>query len=416
MDKVQLRIDEIKKDSKVSPRSGVDKTTVSIYAVSFEHLPPIDVFWIEGRDGWWIVDGWHRLAAAQSLGLAYITAHTHQGTLDDALEFAYDANLKHGQPLTLKQRKEGARLKLRLHTERSNVWIAMECGISDPTVGILRDDLEATSKILRLDKLQGRDGKWRPRAMPKTEDPDPEPVETVDLYKGDMLDVLPALHQTFDLVIADPPYGVTHYDWDNLNTKAWLDAIQPCLADEFHLFWFCSPKYAADIELIFREIGLDITSRIVWHRRNMAKGSHATYKFIDTWDMILHVGNKPLNFPEGWTDAWFDVQIHAVPQSNFTDKKLHPTQKPYSLIRRLVEFGSTKGDFILDPFAGSGTTGAACKEDDRLCILIEQEEGYCGIIEGRLGIKREGPLGGNHQDSDHGQDSGAGQLALQEVA
>ena len=242
---------------------------------------------------------------------------------------------------------------------------------------------------MRLDKLLGRDGKWRPRAMPKPEEPDPEPIETITLYKGDMVDVLGGLDQKFDLVVADPPYGVTGYDWDKMDTKAWLEAIIPHLAKQYHLFWFCSPQYAADIEMIFRELGLEIQSRIIWHRRNMAKGSKAVHKFIDTWEMIFHVGNKPLNFPAGWTDAWFDVQIHAVPQSNFTDKKIHPTQKPYSLIRRLVEFGSDKNGSVLDPFAGGGTTGATCQEDDRQCVLIEMEEGYCGIIEGRLGIGRE---------------------------
>ena len=386
---MELRLDQIKRDDKLSPRAGIDKTTVAIYAASFDQLPPIDVFWIEDRDGWWLVDGWHRYGAAHELGLAYLEANEHQGTFDDALEFAYDANLKHGKPLTLGERKDAAKLKLRRHTERSNVWIAQECGLSDPTIGTLRDELESTSKIERLDKLLGRDGAWRPRAMPKAEEPEPEPIETVKLYRGDMLQVLPQLDRKFGLVVADPPYGVTDYEWDVLNTKAWLEAIIPCLKDKYHLFWFCSPQYAADVEMAFRELGLEIQSRIVWHRRNMAKGSHAKHKFIDTWDMIFHAGNKPLNFPEGWTDAWFDVQIHAVPQTNFTDKKLHPTQKPYSLIRRLVEFGSDKDEDILDPFAGSGTTGATCQEDDRQCVLVEMEEGYCGIIEGRLHIQRE---------------------------
>ena len=385
---VQLRTTDIKKDIKLSPRAGVDKTTVSIYAVCFDQLPPVDVFWIEGRDGWWIVDGWHRLAAAEDLGLAHVTTNTHQGTYDDALEFAYDANLKHGQPLTLGQRKEGAKLKLQWHTERSNRWIAEECGIDNHTVGTLRDKLESAGEIPQLTDLQGRDGKWYPRAMPKVEQPEPEPIETIKLYRGDMLEVLPTLGQKFGLVVADPPYGVTDHAWDVLNTKAWLQAIVPCLEDKYHLFWFCSPRHATDTELIFREVGLDITSRIVWHRRNMAKGSHAKHKFIDTWDMIFHAGNKPLNFSEDWTDAWFDVQVYAVPQSNFSDKKLHPTQKPLDLIRRLVEFGGTVQDKVLDPFAGAGTTGAACQQDDRHCVLIEIDEAYCGFIEGRLGITR----------------------------
>lgn len=390
---MNLAVKDIKLDKRLSPRSGVDEATVGAYASSFDQLPPLDVFWIEGRDGWWLVDGWHRLAALNQLGIEDVEVNDHQGTFDDALEFSYDANLKHGKPLTLKQRKEAASLKLRLHTERSNRWIAEDCGISAPTVISLREKLEESSdptvKILQLDELQGRDGKWRPRKMPKEEEPEPEPVEPVKLYKGDMLETLPALGQKFDLVVADPPYGVTDYEWDKLDTERWLRTIVHCLADEHHLFWFCSPRHAADVEMIFRKLGLEIRSRIVWHRRNMAKGSHAKNKFIDTWDMILHVGNKALNFPQGWTDAWFDVQVHAVPQSNFADRKLHPTQKPYSLIKRLVEFGSDQDSVVLDPFAGGGTTGAACQEDDRQCVLVEIEEGYCGIIEGRLGIGRQ---------------------------
>lgn len=207
------------------------------------------------------------------------------------------------------------------------------------------------------------------------------------LYKGDMLDVLPNLGY-FDLVVTDPPYGVTDYEWDQLETDKWLKAIVPHLQNEYNLFWFCSPKFAADIELMFRLNDLPVQSRIVWHRRNMSMGSASKQKFIDTWEMILHTGNRDLNFPEEWSEAWFDVQTFAVPQTNFTDKKIHPTQKPEALIKRLVEFGSFEDDRILDPFAGSGTTGLVCP-DDRECVLIEREEGYIGITEGRLGIKRQ---------------------------
>ena len=209
----------------------------------------------------------------------------------------------------------------------------------------------------------------------------------VKLYKGDMLRVLADLGK-FDLVVTDPPYGVTDWEWDELYTREWLEAIVPHLSTEYNLFWFCSPKFAADAELVFRDLGLPIQSRIVWHRRNMARGSKADGRFIDSWEMILHAGNRSLNFPEEWSDAWFDVQTFAVPQTNFTDKKLHPTQKPEGLIQRLVEFGSFAGDKILDPFAGAGTTGLVTP-DDREVVLIEREEGYVGIIEGRLGIRRE---------------------------
>lgn len=208
----------------------------------------------------------------------------------------------------------------------------------------------------------------------------------VYLYHGDMIETLPSLGE-FDLVITDPPYGVTAHEWDKLETREWLEAIKPHLASEFNLFWFCSPKHSADIEMIFRELELPIQSRIVWHRKNMSMGSKARSKFIDSWEMIFHAGNRELNFPLEWSEAWFDVQTFAVPQTNFTDTKYHPTQKPEALIERLLTFGSYPGDRILDPFAGSGTTGAVCPPD-RECVLIERENEFVEIIEGRLGIER----------------------------
>ena len=210
------------------------------------------------------------------------------------------------------------------------------------------------------------------------------------LYKGDMVEILPSLGK-FDLVVTDPPYGADYNDtWDkstNFHPEAWLKSILPHLEDKYNLFWFCAPEMSAGLEMLFGKYGLPIQSRIVWHRRNMAMGSASKYKFIDTWEMILHIGNRELNFPAEWSEAWFDVQTFAVPQTNFTDKKLHPTQKPEALIQRLVEFGSYPGDKILDPFAGSGTAGVVTP-DDRECVLIEMEEGYVGLIEGRLGIGR----------------------------
>ena len=208
----------------------------------------------------------------------------------------------------------------------------------------------------------------------------------MQLYKGDMLDILPSLGK-FDLVLTDPPYGVTDYYWDISHSREWLTAIKQHLADSYNLFWFCSPAYQADTEMILRELRLPIQSRIVWHRRNMAMGSAARNKFIDTWEMIFHMGNRELNFPTKWSEAWFDVQTFAVPQTNFNDTKYHPTQKPIELIRRLIEFGSYPGDRIIDPFAGSGTSGAACPSD-RECTLIEREEEYISIIEQRLNVKR----------------------------
>lgn len=216
----------------------------------------------------------------------------------------------------------------------------------------------------------------------------------INLYSGDMIEVLSTIDTVYDVVIADPPYNVTEWEWDKFSTpqafidttERWLTAIIPHLNNKYCLFWFCSPTYSADIEMLLRKLELPIQSRLVWHRRNMAKGSDAKYKFVDSWEMIFHCGNKELNFPANWDASRFDVQTFAVPQTNFTDTKYHPTQKPEDLIRWLVEYGSFYGDTILDPFGGSGTTGAVSSK--RNCDLIETNDEYLSVIEQRLNVKR----------------------------
>lgn len=257
-----------------------------------------------------------------------------------------------------------------------------------PLMQLTKQQILEAAKEIKLEKRELRREAYAQKQSEANLQPKLAISDYIKLIKGDMLNIVPTLGK-FDLVVTDPPYGVTDYEWDVLHTREWLEAIVPHLSEEYNLFWFCSPRYAADIELDMRSMGLNIQSRVVWSRRNMAMGSAAKNKFIDTWEMILHAGNRELNFPEEWSDAWFDVQTFAVPQTNFTDKKVHPTQKPEELIRRLVEFGSYPGDKILDPFAGSCTTGYVCP-GDRECTLIEREDSYVDIAEQRLGVKRNG--------------------------
>jgi site-specific DNA-methyltransferase (adenine-specific) len=215
----------------------------------------------------------------------------------------------------------------------------------------------------------------------------------IQILHGDMFDILPALDNgSIGLAVADPPYNVTDWQWDKIGshddfvfvTDSWLKTIKPLLAEEYNLFWFCSPQYMVAIEPMLISCFGGIQSRIVWHRRNMAMGSDSKYKFIDTWEMIFHCGNKRMNWDSDWDDSRFDVQTHAVPQTNFTDTKYHPTQKPAKLIEALVKYGSYSGDIVLDPFAGSGTTGVVCQNIGRDCILVEREEEYIEVINARL--------------------------------
>ncbi|MEM7230357.1 MAG: site-specific DNA-methyltransferase, partial [Planctomycetota bacterium] len=81
------------------------------------------------------------------------------------------------------------------------------------------------------------------------------------------------------------------------------------------------------------------------------------------------------------TDVWW----HTIVPTNGPEKTGYPTQKPLGVLRRIVNVHSQKGDVVLDPFAGSGTTGAAAADLGRQFILIDQNPAAIEIMRDRLG-------------------------------
>jgi site-specific DNA-methyltransferase (adenine-specific) len=193
--------------------------------------------------------------------------------------------------------------------------------------------------------------------------------------------------KSIDLLITDPPYLVMNdYEWDKKDLQFledWVNAIKPKLKDEFIGYIFCDARMQYDFENILRRY-FDIKNRVIWIRKNMANGRVIKDRFISSYEVIFYFGNKELNLPIDWGAERFDTMEYAVPQSNFKEGKFHPTQKPLELFKRLINLGSKEGELVLDCFAGSGTTGIACKELNRSCIMIEQEEEYNKIIKIRL--------------------------------
>jgi DNA modification methylase len=222
-----------------------------------------------------------------------------------------------------------------------------------------------------------------------------EQTATATIYHGDCFDHISLITDgTITAAIIDPPYNVTDFDWDKIGsdaefirfTKSWLDAIKPKFKADYHLFIFCDASYSADIEMLLRRDGWPIKSRVIWEYRNLVMGRDATDKFIQNWQMCFHIGNGKLNWSQIWDDSRFAVQQFATPQSNFTEGKHHPHQKPLGLIENLVKAGSGEGDTVLDIFAGSGTTGLAAIKNNRNVILIEQSAEYIAIIKERLQV------------------------------
>ena len=215
---------------------------------------------------------------------------------------------------------------------------------------------------------------------------------------GDAFQILPELPKKhFDALITDPPYGIDIADWDKVDavdfTVRWVKLCLPLLKNKHHIMIFCSSRYSADIEMALREvIKTPLQSRLIWHKRNLAKGRVVETAFINTYDVILHYGNKNLCLSDEWTEDRFDVMQVAVPQSNFKDEKEHKTQKPLELLQRLISHTITEDDKVLDPFAGSGTTGVAVLQGKGYPTLIEQNGDYVTVARRRLQEELDGSI------------------------
>jgi len=210
----------------------------------------------------------------------------------------------------------------------------------------------------------------------------------IQLLEGDFFDVIDKVEDgSVDLLLVDPPYGVmSDFEWDKKDLDFldnWLSKVKPKLKDKHMGFIFCDARMQYEFETIIRKY-FKIKNRIIWVRKNMSMGRHTKYRFVSSHEVIFFFGNKELNFPDKWGDESFDVMEFAAPQSNFKEGKYHPTQKPLKLFERLVKLGSTEGELVFDPFAGSGTTGIACKELKRDCIMIEKEQQYIDTIRARI--------------------------------
>lgn len=209
----------------------------------------------------------------------------------------------------------------------------------------------------------------------------------VKIFYGDCREILPKLDVKVDLVLTDPFYVPPNmFKWRTFDefywgfNKQWLEEIKKIVKDDYHMFISFSSEDMATFERLLRDLDFIIKSRIVWHYRNAGGRCKGKDRFGKTYEFIFHVSSgKALNFPEKWDDRRFDVQVFAIPQSNFKEGKRHEFQKPEKLIRQLIEFSCNENDLIIDPFLGGGTTCYCAKKLNRYSIGIEIEEKYCEI-------------------------------------
>jgi len=235
----------------------------------------------------------------------------------------------------------------------------------------------------------------------------------VTLYHGDCRDILPQL-EPVDLVLTDPPYGVTRLSWDEkLDLAAlWLLFKKVGRQGTPYIFTATQPFTS---KLVMSNLNW-FKHEWIWDKHIPRGFQLAKYRPMMKHESVLVFGDGKVNYfpimekrdkpvsvknysrtsrqsanPIGNNDSSRTfTYTHKNPSSIILNcweaqaGKLHPTQKPVSLMEYLINTYSKKDNVVLDPFAGSGSTLVAAKRLRRKAIGVELDKKYCDIIIKRL--------------------------------
>lgn len=204
---------------------------------------------------------------------------------------------------------------------------------------------------------------------------------TVSLYLGDCRDVLPALEAGH--YVTDPPYGIglRNGDVDGHRSDRW-DAVVGDESQELgELVLQHARNHGTGSIVAFASPEKPWPgrwrNRIAWNKGGAVGGGGDTATCLKrSWELIQVWNPKPLN---GTRDE--SVWHHPIVPS---DTWLHICAKPVQLMSRLILTFTDRGEIVIDPFMGSGTTGVACVRTGRRFIGIEKEPKYFEIAKKRI--------------------------------
>jgi site-specific DNA-methyltransferase (adenine-specific) len=192
------------------------------------------------------------------------------------------------------------------------------------------------------------------------------------VFHGDCREILPLLPKA-DLVITDPPYGM------NYRARAITHKNSPIAGDDalpLDLIWLAIYQANRAAYVFCRWDNLPQMPRpksvLVWVKNNWSMGD-TQHEHGRQWEACCF-------YPT--VNHEFTSRIPDVINADRTGNALHPTEKPLTLLTRLI--AANVGETIVDPFMGSGTTLRAAKDLGRRSIGIELEERYCEIAAQRL--------------------------------
>ena len=234
------------------------------------------------------------------------------------------------------------------------------------------------------------------------------------LLQGDCIKLLQSFDFAFDMIFADPPYflsnggiscqagkvvSVDKGAWDKGRTSAeiddfnrnWLEVCRNKLKPNGTIWISGTHHNIFSVARQITELGYKLLNVITWQKNNPPPNISCRYFTYSTEFIIWarkeektpHRFNyelmKLLNLNKQMTDVW---RMPTIARWEKSCGK-HPTQKPLSLVARCILASTHRGDWILDPFAGSATTGIAAHLTQRRFLGIEQELAFLEIAKHR---------------------------------
>lgn len=243
-----------------------------------------------------------------------------------------------------------------------------------------------------------------------------------EVVQGDCVDVLKTFPETsIDLIFADPPYNLqlrntlrrpdqslvdaVDDEWDQFRdiaaydtfTRDWLTECRRVLKDDGTLWVIGSYHNIFRVGAMMMDIGYWILNDVVWHKTNPMPNFRGT-RFQNATETLIwakksasqkrytfhYHAMKHLNEDKQMHNVWSIPVCTGAERIKVNGKKAHSTQKPEALLYRIIVSSSSPGDVVLDPFFGSGTTGAVAKKLQRAYVGIERDAEYIAVARSRI--------------------------------
>jgi DNA modification methylase len=246
-------------------------------------------------------------------------------------------------------------------------------------------------------------------------------IKPNNIYLGDCIELLKNLpDNSVDLIFADPPYNMqlggdlyrpnqtkvsaVDDEWDKFTSakeydsfcKKWLSECQRVVKPTGSIWVIGSYHNIFRVGTIMQDVGFWILNDVIWLKTNPMPNFKGT-RFNNAHETLIWASKskdsrytfhyhsmKCMNDDLQMRSDWFIPICSGEERIKIDGKKAHSTQKPAELLYRVIISSSNFNDIVLDPFFGSGTTGAVAKRLGRKYIGFEKEKAYLKIAEDRI--------------------------------